>query len=727
VLRRLHSLPGLVFALLLGVTAMSGVALSVLPALDKASVAPIPASLNVAELAGAIAARRPAVDRIVVRPSGAVTASFGDAEGGVDVVDPATGASLGPYQVAQTARWLTDLHRAFLAGDEGRPIAAAAAVAMLVLALSGAILLARRAGSWRAMLRPMRGRPAQRWHSELGRAAVVGLAFSALTGLWMSAGTFGLLPEPASTHAAVTPTAGAPAPVATLAGLRAVSATKLRELSFPAAEDPADVFVLRTDAGEASIDRATGTVLSFSPVTTWDRITEVIVMLHTGRGAWALGLVLGLCAAGVPALAGSGVVIWWRRRAGSMSVKASVPAGDADTIILVGSEGGATWGFASTLQASLSRAGHRVHVSAMDELSADHLWAERLLVLTATAGDGAAPASAQIFLERLDRLAGSIPVAVLGFGDRTFPRFCGYAQRVAEALDRKGWPELLPPKRIDRQSAQEFAAWGRDLGTAMGCELDLQHRAELPPLTTLALVEREDYGAAVGAPVTILRFAAASQRSGKGGRLPGFAPGDLVGIVPPGEAMPRFYSLASASADGVLEICVRLCPGGACSTFLHGLEPGGRIQAFIRENPAFRPSLGLAPLILIGAGAGVGPLAGFVRANAEGRPVHLYFGGRSPASDFLYEHEFAQHLAERRLTSLRTAFSRSPDPAYVQDRLAADAPHLRELIRHGAQVLVCGGRDMAQAVSRTLDPILHPLGTDLATLRSAGRYVEDVY
>ena len=191
--------------------------------------------------------------------------------------------------------------------------------------------------------------------------------------------------------------------------------------------------------------------------------------------------------------------------------------------------------------------------------------------------------------------------------------------------------------------------------------------------------------------------------------------------------MPRFYSLASSSQDGVLEICVRLRPGGLCSTFLHGLQPGGRIEAFIRENPRFRPAEGGAPLILIGAGAGVGPLAGFVRGNTPGRPVHLYFGGRSPASDFLYEHEFAQHLAERRLTSLRTAFSRTTEPAYVQDRLAADAVHLRELIRHGAQVLVCGGRDMAQSVAHTLERVLHPLGTDLATLRSAGRYVEDVY
>lgn len=192
--------------------------------------------------------------------------------------------------------------------------------------------------------------------------------------------------------------------------------------------------------------------------------------------------------------------------------------------------------------------------------------------------------------------------------------------------------------------------------------------------------------------------------------------------------MPRFYSLASASADGLVEICVRLRPDGVCSPLLHALEPGDRIAAFIRANPVFRPVAGRAPLILIGAGAGIGPLAGLVRANTARRPVHLYWGGRSPASDFLYEHELAAHLAERRLTSLSTAFSRDPaGSAYVQDRLAADAPRLRELVRDGAQILVCGGRDMADGVTRALDRVLTPLGLDLKTLKADGRYVEDVY
>ncbi len=725
-LRRLHSLPGLAFALLLVVTAASGVALSLVPALDRASNPPIPSGRSVAELAAAVAARHPALEKIVVRPSGAVTAAFSDGEGGIEAVDPATGAVLGPYRAPGTVRWLTDLHRAFLAGDAGRVAAALAALAMLGLSVSGALLLGRRTGSWRAMLSPMRGTPAQRWHGELGRIAVAGLLLSSVTGLWMSAGAFGLLPDPAPATPAVSSTPGAPAPVATLAALRIVELSSLRELTFPASNDPADVFGLRTADGEASIDRVTGRVLAFVPATASDRVSDVVVMLHTGRGAWALGLALGLCAAGTPVLAATGVVIWWRRRKGLLC-RVGVPATQADTVVLVGSEGGATWGFAATLQAALSASGHRVHVAAMNELGPAHLRAQRLVILAATTGDGAAPASATTFLSRLEGLEGRVPVVLLGFGDRTFPQFCGYAQAVAEALDRKGWPNLLPAKRIDRQSAQEFAAWGRDLGEVLGHDLVLEHMVPLPRTTALELLERENFGEAVGAPVAILRFAAPRRDDGTRGRMPAFAPGDLVGVAPPGSAMPRFYSLASAAADGVLEICVRLRPGGACSTFLHGLKPGERIEALIRDNPAFRPAEGRAPLILIGAGAGVGPLAGFVRGNTEGRPVHLYFGGRSPASDFLYEHELAQHLAERRLTSLRTAFSRSADPAYVQDRLAADAPHLRELIRHGAQVLVCGGRDMAQAVRRTLDPILHPLGTDLATLRSAGRYVEDVY
>ena len=731
--RRLHSLAGLVLALGLVVVAVTGAVLSVGPAFDRATQPVVERGISVAALAEAVAARHEVVDRIAVRPTGIVTAAWTDGDSsGVEIVDPATGQGLGPYAVSEFTRFMTNLHRSFFAGENGRIAAAVAALGMLILSVSGLVLTARSLGGWRALARPIRGSGARRWHGELGRLAAAGLILSSATGIWMSADRFGLLPESTAPEITATASGGPAAPIGSLAVLRGVDITDLRELTFPSKEDPADTFALVTAVGETRVDPATGAALAFAPTTTLDRIGATIRMLHTGRGAWALGLLLGLSSAAVPVFAVTGVALWWRRRTALGSGAASksspqVALADADTVILVGSEGGSTWGFARTLHSALTETGHRVLTLAMDDLAQVPATADRLLILAATYGDGGAPSSAGAFFARLERFTPRMPVAVLGFGDRTFPQFCRYAQDVAAELDALGFPRLLPMKRVDRQSAQEFAQWGHDLGAALGHDLVLEHVAARPKTATLALTEREDYGEAVGAPVAILRFDAPVDARGRVGRLPSFEAGDLVGIVPPGARMPRFYSLASSTRDGVLEICVRLREGGLCSTFLHGLEPGDHVEAFIRTNPSFRPAEGRSPLILIGAGAGIGPLAGFVRANAAGRPVHLYWGGRSPASDFLYEHELAQHLAEKRLTSLTTAFSREADGAYVQDRIAADAPRLRELIRHGAQVLVCGGRDMADAVRHTLDAVVHPLGLDLATLKSSGRYVEDVY
>lgn len=729
-LRRLHGLPGIVLALALSVTALSGTVLSVQPALNHIAAPAIPASASVADVAAEVAARHPGVSAIRLRADGSLTAAFDDGgTRGVERIDPATGAGLGPYAVSDTTRFITNLHRAFLMGDAGRVAAAIGALAMLGLSVSGLMLLARRLGGMGALLRPIRGTPAQRWHGELGRLAAVGLLLSSLTGLWMSAGTFGLLPETGATPPAVTASGGAAAPVGTLAGLKTVKLQDLRELTFPDPADPTDVFTLATADGERLVDAATGTTLAFTPATELDRVNDLMRTLHTGRGAWVLGLLLGLASAMAPVLGATGLVLWLRRRAARPRITANVPARAADTVILVGSEGNSTWGFAGTLHAALAAAGHKVHTAAMNDVSAAHMAAPRLLVLAATNGEGAAPQSARHFLSRLATLPGQPAVAVLGFGDRSFPHFCRFARDIADALDARGCPQLLPMKRVDRRSPQEFAQWGHDLGDVLGHDLTLTHVAEPPKTTRLVLAGRELYGEAVGAPVAILRFTApVDPRTGAPGLLPAFEAGDLVGVVLPGDAMPRFYSLASSTRDGVLEICVRLREGGLCSTFLHALQPGEGIDAFIRENPAFRPAKGRGPLILIGAGAGIGPLAGFVRANAAGRPVHLYWGGRSAASDFLYEHELAQHLAERRLTSLRTAFSRDADEsAYVQDRIAADAPRLRELVKQGAQILVCGGRDMAEAVTRALEPVVRPLGLDLPTLKSSGRYVEDVY
>jgi len=146
-----------------------------------------------------------------------------------------------------------------------------------------------------------------------------------------------------------------------------------------------------------------------------------------------------------------------------------------------------------------------------------------------------------------------------------------------------------------------------------------------------------------------------------------------------------------------------------------------------KPNPDFRPASGRAPVILIGAGTGIGPLAGFVRANRRRRPIHLYFGARDPTSDYFYAGEITEWLGDARLSRVTTAFSRVAERHYVQDLIRRDAEALRAMVARGAQIMVCGGRNMAEGVRSALEDVLAPLGLTPATLRLQGRYAEDVF
>jgi sulfite reductase (NADPH) flavoprotein alpha-component len=259
----------------------------------------------------------------------------------------------------------------------------------------------------------------------------------------------------------------------------------------------------------------------------------------------------------------------------------------------------------------------------------------------------------------------------------------------------------------------------------------LAHVPRVPPTNALALVSRQDYPGSTGQATAILRFVWPAQRLGerlRGHALAHFAAGDLVGIVTPGSVVPRYYSLASSWADGFLEICVRHTPGGLCSTHLMGLQPGDSIAAFIRSNPGFALPRTRRPVVLIGAGTGVAPLAGFIRHNDRHSPMHLYFGGRDPAQDFFFGPEIQRWLGEGRLASLQTVFSRVPGGGgYVQDALRHDADHLRDWVTQGAIVRVCGGRAMAQGVTEALDAVLAPLSISVSQLKAKERYAEDVF
>lgn len=725
-MRSFHAFAGLAGGVLAIFMAATGFLLALQPLADAVTTTPASGDPSVASVAERVAQELPGVERLVRLASGQLVAYAVD--GGVDsavMVDPGTGA----YLPSPFFTFVTDLHRSVLLGSFGHGMAGVAAVAIVALSISGILLLVAKMGGWRKLFVRSRGTGSARFHTELARLGVLALLLTSLTGAYMSAVYFELVPEQASADFSFPPASGGdvPLPIGSLTALTEVPLSDLRELDFPVAGDATDVFELVTTDGQGFIDQGTGAMLSFTPRDVWQQAYELIYLLHTGQGAPMVALLAATGALTVLLLALTGTIIWWRRQRSAPRITGNAPWQGADTIILVGSEGGSSWGFAATLHDALRLQGRKVHVAAMNDLRRRYPKASQLIVLAATYGDGAAPASARQFIAKLAHLQSRPEFAVLGFGDQGFARFCGFASDVDAALAAKGLVRLMPLYGIDRQSSGEFAAWGRFYGERLGMPLELNHVPSLPSTRSLVLAERIVYGMEVQAPVAVLRFVAPTDGRWPGRRLPRFQVGDLVGIVPPGSAMPRYYSLASSAKDDVLEICVRKQSGGLCSEFLHALSPGDAIDCFIRPNPDFRPAAGMRPLILIGAGAGVAPLAGLVRHNRRRRPMHLYFGGRDPASDFLYRDELQTALEDGRLTGFHTSFSRVVGGGYVQSKLLAEAETVRRLVEQGAQIMVCGGRDMASGVRQAIDACLAPLGLTAAALKQKGLYLEDAY
>lgn len=729
----IHLWLGLVAGTLALVLGLTGSLLALDP-VWQAWQAPKTSDTSVAVLVQRVSDHVSGVKQILRLPSGTIVVySFDGNQARADRVDPSTGSTLGPYQPSALPRWVKNLHRTLLLGDAGRWGAGAIGLAMLLISISGLVLLLRRMGGWRHVTGRVRGTLAQRIHVLTSRVLLAVLLITSITSLYMSATTLGLIdldaqPDP---NVVSTVTGAVELPGPQLLALQKVALVDFNKLSFPDPGDREDVWELATTGGNGWIDRYSGKMLAWRDVGLAQRAYDWALMLHAGEGAWPWALVLGLTGASVLLFWLSGVFIWLEARRNRPRITANSSIGQADALIFVASESGSTWAFAEALHNALVAGGHRVHSAPLEQFQRGPA-ARQIFVLAATYGDGQAPAHASGALARIEQQGvHDVPVSVLGFGDRQFPAYCAFAEEVDRVLRKQGWPSLLPLERIHQQSAQQFALWSEALSAALGERLKIDYRPRVPRATALRLVTRREYPGRDGQQAAILRFEWPAQSVWQhllGRGLGRFAAGDLIGVVPPGSAVPRYYSLASGSEDGFVEICVRRVSGGLCSNYLLDLLPGGEIHAFIRSNPGFALPRSRRPVLLIGAGTGVAPLAGFIRRNDRHVPMHLWFGTRDPARDYYFGSELERWRDEGRVASVQTTFSRIPEGGgYVQDALRRDAGRVRELLTKGALVRVCGSRPMAHSVVEVLDGILGDMGLSVAQLKQRERYAEDLF
>ncbi len=224
----------------------------------------------------------------------------------------------------------------------------------------------------------------------------------------------------------------------------------------------------------------------------------------------------------------------------------------------------------------------------------------------------------------------------------------------------------------------------------------------------------------------------------------------LVGIMR--KLPPRLYSIASSpkAHPGEVHLTVGVVRydahgrnrKGVCSTYLaERIQEGDKVDVFVTPNKHFKvPANPDAPMIMVGPGTGIAPFRAFVEerkaTDAKGKNW-LFFGDQHYLTDFLYQTEWQDYLADGILTKLDVAFSRDQkEKVYVQDRMRENAKELYAWIQEGASFYVCGDASrMATDVDVALHDIIEQEGgmskEDAAAfvkqLKTDKRYLRDVY
>ena len=422
-------------------------------------------------------------------------------------------------------------------------------------------------------------------------------------------------------------------------------------------------------------------------------------------------------------------------RAGDLAALASAGDDTRPLLIAFASQTGTAQGLAWQTARSLRASGLASRVVAMSELVADDLrQAQSALFLVSTYGEGDPPDNGALFARRL--MSDPLPLpelsyGLLALGDRAYANFRGFGLALERWLDSQGAKALF--ERVDVDNADEAAlrVWNERLGGMGASDLPLGQMA--PVFEEWQLVSRclLNPGSA-GGPTFHVELAVPTSS-----RATAWQAGDLLQVLAPGDpTRPRDYSISSLPVDGTVHLLVRQerradgTVGAASGLLTRDAEPGSLVQARLRPHPHFHLGDNAArPLILIGNGTGLAGLRVLMKAReASGvRRTWLVYGERNRETDYYYREEIERWRASGVLERVDLVFSRDqPERRYVQHRLTEAAGPIREWIRKGAAVYVCGSlQGMAAGVDEALESIL--TRAELDELMAQGRYRRDVY
>jgi len=725
-----HFLLALVSSLFLLIASITGVILAVEPIQHQAQGYAIE-DLEKVSLATAINNLEQNYDEVFhieVESSGFVKASVLTTElETLDVyVDPRTGEQLGkvperPY----VYRFATNLHRSLFLKSIGRFFIGLISFLLFLITVTGLILITKRQGGLKRLFSKVQKDYFElRYHVVLSRWFFVPIIVLSLTGVYLSAEKFNLLPDDSVMDWVKTNTI----PTAKYNSLGEIpffqntTLEHVRKIEFPFSDDPGEYYQIALKDKEIRVDQETGGIIGSASYPLVTLASRLSMALHTGEGSVVWSIILLLASASILFFIYSGFVMALRRikRAKKTAALAAMPNKDAcEIIILVGSETGTTYDFGTRLFHALNVVNKKVLLTELNHYST-FARAEHVIVLTSTYGEGEAPTNARKFHELLASLRqpNDITYAVVGFGSMEYPDYCKYAIQVDGQLQKlENWTPLLPLHKINNADFRAFQDWAILWSEHSKIKLSLQPESKRQTRrkpSTFKVIERTE----LNADNTFLLKLKPKKKEK-------FTSGDLLSIIPNGSDVARQYSIAKMDGDIVLSI--KKHKTGRCSTYLSELNNGDIITAWIDENPHFHFPEKTTSAVLIANGTGIAPFLGMLNENRNSK-IRLYWGVRYQSSSKIYDHYLEDHTKNDENINLYISHSREGNKKYVQESILDQREIILKTMEEDGVIMICGSLSMQHQVLDSLESMVKDCSDlNLELLEEKGQLKMDCY
>ncbi|MDO6811164.1 PepSY domain-containing protein [Zobellia galactanivorans] len=722
-----HLVFAIASSIFLLIASVTGVILAVEPILNKIEPYSVSGAdeLSLAETLGHINTKYEEVLAVKRDRNGFVSATaIVDGKNDEFYIDPFTGEKLGSLiQKKPFFQFATNLHRSLFLKSTGRFLIGFASFLLILISISGIVLIAKRQGGYKQFFAPVvRENFSQYHHVVYARWTLIPLLVLALTGVYLSLLRFDVIPD-SKVSLQVDFDSIQEEPIREFTQFELFKNTplsELLELEYPFSEFVEDYYIVQLKDREVYLNQVTGEVLAEEKYPSLQLMSSWARVLHTGEGSIIWSIVLGFGSLAIPFLTVTGFIVYFKRP--KTKIKNVYSKHESEYIVLVGTEGGTTLEFAQELHKQLLSIGKKSHLALMNQYSLFKKM-EHLVVITATYGQGEAPASADKFIQlvKKQRQKQAFDFSVVGFGSTAYPNFCQFAYETHTALEASDTSTALHEVfTVNDQSFESFNNWSMAWSKKMGLSIHLEKPklfSSSKPASTFKVIQKAE----LPEEDTFLL----SLKNLNGSRP---VSGDLLSVVPSEGARERLYSIGKVNTD-TLVISIRRHDKGLCSNYLHQLTQGEKLTATVVKNRNFHFPKHAKKTVFIATGTGIGPFLGMIQENIKKREIHLYWGARTKDSFNLYKDYIEEAMREGKLTDFKAAYSRQQaEKIYVQNLIQRDKDLFLDVLKNKGCIMICGSIAMQKEVLEELQLLSHEyLGKDLSHYQNRKQIKMDCY